>query len=138
MINNKKAPRCPYCGAKMQHQRSLVCRRGEEDVDVMVMLHWYECTNAECESESPARNTAERAYEVAMQAVSRWQLVAETLPSHEMHVLGFDEKKQCDYPYLRFCPDTQEFCDEMYPGKPVSITHWMAYPDAPKEEQGDE
>ena len=63
---NEKFPRCPYCGAKMRHQRSLVCRRGEEDVDVMVMLHWYECTNEECEIESPARNTAERAYEAAM------------------------------------------------------------------------
>lgn len=137
MNNEKKqAPRCPYCGSKMRHKQSLVCRT--EDVDFMVMLHWYECTNEECESESPARNTAERAYEAAVQAVSKWQLVSETLPSHEMHVLGFDEKKECDYPYLCFYPETQEFRDEMYPGKPVKITHWMPYPDAPKEESDNE
>lgn len=68
MPDNKKAPRCPYCGSKMRHKQSLVCRT--EDVDVMVMLHWYECTNEECESESPARNTAEEAYKAAM---ARWQ-----------------------------------------------------------------
>nr|DAG44836.1 MAG TPA: Protein of unknown function (DUF551) [Caudoviricetes sp.] len=128
MPDNKKAPRCPYCDSKMRHKQGLVCRT----------LHWYECTNAACESESPARNTAERAYEAAMQAVSKWQLVSETLPSHEMYVLGFDEKKECDYPYLCFYPDTQEFCDEMYPGKPVNITHWMPYPEAPKEDYDDE
>ena len=133
---NNPAPRCPYCGSKMRHKQSLVCLT--EDIDVMVMLHWYECTNEECESKSPERNTAERAYEAAVQAVSKWQLVSETLPSHEMYVLGFDEKKECDYPYLCFYPDTQEFHDEMYPGKPVSITHWMPYPDAPKEDEEDE
>lgn len=56
MPDNKKAPRCPYCGSKMRYKQGLVCRT----------LHWYECTNEECESESPARNTAEEAYEKAM------------------------------------------------------------------------
>jgi hypothetical protein len=58
MINNEKkqAPRCPYCGSKMRYKQGLLCRT----------LHWYECTNEECESESPARNTAEEAYEKAM------------------------------------------------------------------------
>ena len=53
---NNPAPRCPYCGSKMRYKQGLVCRT----------LHWYECTNEECESESPARNTAEEAYEKAM------------------------------------------------------------------------
>lgn len=57
MNNEKKqAPRCPYCASKMRYKQGLVCRT----------LHWYECTNKECESESPARNTAEEAYEKAM------------------------------------------------------------------------
>lgn len=57
MNNEKKqAPRCPYCGSKMRYKQGLVCRA----------LHWYECTNAECESESPARNTAEEAYKAAL------------------------------------------------------------------------
>lgn len=56
MPDNKKAPRCPYCGSKMRYKQGLLCRT----------LHWYECTNEECESESPARNTAEEAYEKAM------------------------------------------------------------------------
>ena len=63
---NNPAPRCPYCGSKMRHKQSLVCRWGEEAVDVMVMLHWYECTNEECESESPTGRTAEEAYKAAL------------------------------------------------------------------------
>ena len=118
MSNDEKYPHCPYCGTKMRHQRSLVCRRGEEDVDVMVMLHWYECTNEECESESPARNTAERAYEAAIQAVSRWQLVAKTLPSHEMYVLGFDEKNSVIIPTCVFVRTRRSFATTCTPASP--------------------
>lgn len=113
MPDNKKAPGCPYCGSKMRHKQSLVCRT--EDVDFMVMLHWYECTNEECESESPARNTAERAYEAAVQAVSKWQLVSETLPSHEMYVLGFDKKKSVIIPTCVFIQIRKNFTTKCTP-----------------------
>lgn len=32
----------------------------------------------------------------------------------------------------------KEFLDETYDYKPVSITHWMPYPEAPKEESDNE
>nr|DAH68306.1 MAG TPA: Protein of unknown function (DUF551) [Caudoviricetes sp.] len=67
-----------------------------------------------------------------------WVSVDKALPSKEMYVLGFDKEGKHHYSNLYFCPETQEFRDEMYPGSPVSITHWMPYPEAPKEDEEDE
>lgn len=125
VVMEKRLPRCPWCGALMQP-----CENNT--------VYWYSCRNQACGAGSPARKTAEEAYTVAVKLTGNWVSVADELPESEMYVLGFDEKKQCDYPYLRFCPDTQEFCDDMYPGKPVKITHWMPYPDEPKEDEEDE
>lgn len=80
MPDNKKAPRCPYCGSKMRHKQGLVCRT----------LHWYECTNEECESESPARNTAEEAYKAAMK---RYEEPNRVLTLEEVKDAYFDMKK---------------------------------------------
>lgn len=67
-----------------------------------------------------------------------WVSVDKVLPLNRMHVIGFDTESKWDYPLLYFRPDTKEFLDETYDYKPVSITHWMPYPEAPKEESDNE
>lgn len=67
-----------------------------------------------------------------------WVSVDKVLPLNRTHVIGFDIESGLNYPSLCFFPDTKEFLDETYDYKPVSITHWMPYPDAPKEDEEDE
>lgn len=67
-----------------------------------------------------------------------WVSVDKVLPLNRTHVIGFDIESGWNYPSLCFCPDTKEFLDETYDYKPVSITHWMPYPEAPKEDEEDE
>lgn len=53
---DKPAPRCPYCGGKMEKQ------------DYGRVCFWRRCPK--CRATSPSANTAEEAYAAAMQ---RWQ-----------------------------------------------------------------
>lgn len=67
MSNEKFFVSCPYCGSKM------LLKTGTFDFlepNGICVRHWYECTNEECESESPTGRTEEDAYEAAM---VRWQ-----------------------------------------------------------------
>lgn len=66
--DNKKAPRCPYCGAEM---------RLENNEDVLFGLfadeermYWYQCNAPLCGIHSPARHTEADAYKAA---IARWQ-----------------------------------------------------------------
>lgn len=111
MPDNKKAPRCPYCDSKMRHKQGLVCRT----------LHWYECTNAACESQSPARNTAEEAYKAAMKRYEEPNRVL--TPDELKHYNGFIWCESRDgevfepgwvedmYVYVREC-ETINLCSE--------------------------
>jgi hypothetical protein len=134
MINNEKkqAPRCPWCGAEMQHITLELAYRSDKP-----LYHFYECGRASCRCTSPERLTEEAAYKAATKRASRWISVEDALPAEKMHVIGFDIESRWNYPLLYFCPDTKEFLDEAYYYKPVSITHWMPYPEAPKEDEDD-
>lgn len=129
--------RCPFCGRKARTYcvPEQEYRDGEKVVAVYPKVFGICCI---CKQASVKAATAEKAAEKWNRRAPEWVSVDKVLPPKEMHVLGFDKKRQRNYTNLYFYPDTQEFRDDMYPGKPVSITHWMAYPDAPKEEQGDE
>lgn len=66
--DNKKAPRCPYCGAEM---------RLENNEDVLLGLftdeermYWYQCNAPSCGIHSPACHTEADAYKAA---TARWQ-----------------------------------------------------------------
>lgn len=68
MPDNKKAPRCPYCGAEMNL---------EDNEDVLFGLfadeekmYWYQCNTPLCGIHSPTNHTKVGAYRAAM---SRWQ-----------------------------------------------------------------
>ena len=126
-MQDYKLKPCPFCG-----ERKI--ELAEPDY---YFGSWFcECTA--CRQAKAAGKTLEKAIKKWNRRAPGWVSVDKALPSKEMYVLGFDKKRQRNYTNLYFYPDTQEFRDDMYPGKPVSITHWMAYPDAPKEEQGDE
>lgn len=63
MLDNKQAPRCPYCGAEM---------RLEDNEDVLFGLfadeekkYWYHCDTPSCDTYSPSRHTAAEAYKAA-------------------------------------------------------------------------
>lgn len=73
-----------------------------------------------------------------LKSVPGWVSVDKVLPLNRMDVIGFDVESRLTYPLLYFCPDTKEFLDEMYDNKPVKITHWMPYPESPKEDEEDE
>lgn len=64
MLDNKQAPRCPYCGAEM---------RLEDNEDVLFGLfadeekmYWYQCNAPSCGIHSPANHTKAGAYKAAM------------------------------------------------------------------------
>lgn len=67
MSNEKFPVFCPYCGAKMLLKNEIF---NLQATDGNRARYWYRCRNEGCESESPARNTAEEAYKAAM---ARWQ-----------------------------------------------------------------
>lgn len=118
---------CPFCGSEAAYRHYA-----SGDLDAFA----YYCPK--CLRVQQMAKTPLRAAEKWNRRAPEWFSVDKVLPSKGMYVLGFDEKEHCNYNNLYFHPDTQEFCDEMYFGKPVSITHWMAYPDAPKEDCDDE
>lgn len=114
---------CPFCGGR---KIELV------EPDYFFGSWFCECTA--CREAIAAGKTLEKAIKKWNRRAPGWVSVDKALPSKEMYVLGFDKEGKHHYSNLYFCPETQEFRDEMYPGSPVSITHWMPYPDAPKED----
>ena len=126
---------CPFCG------RSPDVYQAPRKMILMGMPYFagdWICLCLHCQQSAVGEKKYSDVVEKWNRRASEWFSVDKVLPSKGMYVLGFDEKEHCNYNNLYFHPDTQEFCDEMYFGKPVSITHWMPYPDAPKEDAGDE
>lgn len=118
---------CPFCG-----------KRKIELVEPDYFFGSWFCECSACRQAIAAGKTLEKAMKKWNRRAPEWFSVDKVLPSEEMGVLGFDANVQRHYTCLWFYPAAQEFYDEMYPGKPVSITHWMPYPDAPKEDEEDE
>lgn len=117
---------CPFCGEKPKLYD--------------VPEHGYQIALCECSCGSAfaGGKTTEEAAKNWNRRAPEWVSVDKVLPLNRMHVIGFDTESRWNYPSLYFCPDTKEFLDEMYDNKPVKITHWMLYPEAPKEDEGDE
>lgn len=117
---------CPFCGGR---KIELV------EPDYFFGSWFCECTA--CRQAIAAGKTLEKAMKKWNRRAPGWVSVDKALPAEGMHVIGFDIESRWDYPSLYFRPDTKEFLDEMYDNKPVSITHWMPCPDAPKEDEED-
>lgn len=126
-MQDYKLKSCPFCGGR---KIELV------EPDYFFGSWFCECTA--CRQAIAAGKTLEKAMKKWNRRAPGWVSVDKALPSKEMYVLGFDKEGKHHYSNLYFYPETQEFRDEMYPGSPVSITHWMPYPDAPKEDEEDE
>lgn len=118
---------CPFCG---ERKIELV------EPDYFFGSWFCECTV--CRQAIAAGKTLEKAMKKWNLRAPGWVSVDKVLPLNRMDVIGFDVESRLPYPLLYFCPDTKEFLDEMYDNKPVKITHWMPYPDAPKEESDNE
>lgn len=135
-LKSKLKP-CPFCGRKAKTYCSpeWECRDGEKVIGVLskVFSVFCVCTQADVQAA-----TAEEAAEKWNRRAPGWFSADKVLPLNRTHVIGFDIESGWNYPSLCFCPDTKEFLDETYDYKPVSITHWMPYPDAPKEESDNE
>lgn len=54
---------CPYCGAEMNIMNDAMSLFGIKNA---IKLYWYKCSNKDCESESPAKETEEKAYKAAV------------------------------------------------------------------------
>lgn len=124
---------CPFCG----HEPLLA----REMLTTDLRYIWgtgYRIYCPECEIAEARDIEAEEAAEKWNRRAPGWVSVDKVLPLNRTHVIGFDIESGWNYPSLCFCPDTKEFLDETYDYKPVSITHWMPYPDAPKEDEEDE
>lgn len=117
---------CPFCGEKPKLYD--------------VPEHGYQIALCECSCGSAfaGGKTTEEAAKNWNRRAPEWVSVDKVLPLNRMHVIGFDTESRWNYPSLYFCPDTKEFLDEMYDNKPVKITHWMPYPEAPEEDEEDE
>jgi Lar family restriction alleviation protein len=126
-MQDYKLKPCPFCGGR---KIELV------EPDYFFGSWFCECTA--CRQAIAAGKTLEKAMKKWNRRAPGWVSVDKALPAEGMHVIGFDIESRWDYPSLYFRPDTKEFLDEMYDNKPVSITHWMPYPDAPKEESDNE
>nr|DAJ42207.1 MAG TPA: restriction alleviation protein [Caudoviricetes sp.] len=118
---------CPFCG---ERKIELV------EPDYFFGSWFCECTA--CRQAIAAGETQEKAMKKWNRRAPGWFSVDKVLPLNRTHVIGFDIESGWNYPLLYFYPDTKEFLDEAYDYKPVSITHWMPYPDAPEEEDDDE
>lgn len=126
---------CPFCW----HEPLLAREMLTADLRYM----WgtgYRIYCPECEIAEAREIEAEEAAEKWNRRAPGWFSVDKVLPSSkELHVIGFDIESRWSYPCLYFRKDTKEFLDELDDNnKPVSITHWMPYPDAPKEDEEDE
>lgn len=128
---------CPFCGRKAQTfctpEREY--RDGEKLVAVYPKVFNAYCICGQAEAKAA---TAEKASEKWNRRAPEWFSVDKVLPLNRTHVIGFDIESGWNYPSLYFRPDTKEFLYETYDYKPVSITHWMPYPEAPKEESDNE
>lgn len=126
---------CPFCG------RSPDVYQAQNMMILMGMPYsageWI-CLCLHCRQTAVSGKKYSDVVEKWNRRAPEWFSVDKVLLSEEMGVLGFDANVQRHYTCLWFYPAAQEFYDEMYPGKPVSITHWMPYPDAPKEESDNE
>lgn len=126
-MQDYKLKPCPFCGGR---KIELV------EPDYFFGSWFCECTA--CRQAIAAGKTLEKAMKKWNLRAPGWFSVDKVLPLNRTHVIGFDIESGWNYPSLYFCPDTKEFLDETYDDKPVSITHWMPYPDAPKEERDNE
>jgi hypothetical protein len=128
---------CPFCGEKPKlyeippHTHQIATFMPD------FAGEWI-CECDICGQAITAGKTAEEATEKWNRRALEWFSVDKVLPLNRTHVIGFDIESGWNYPSLCFYPDTKEFLDEAYYYKPVSITHWMPYPDAPKEERDNE
>ena len=118
---------CPFCG-----ERKIELA----EPDYFFGSWFCECTT--CRQAIAAGETLEKAMKKWNIRAPGWFSVDKVLPLNRTHVIGFDIESGWNYPSLYFCPDTKEFLDETYDDKPVSITHWMPYPEAPEEDADDE
>ncbi len=86
MINGKKFPPCPYCGAEMTLENNedvLFGLFGEEK------MYWYQCNTPSCGIHSPVNHTKVGAYRAA--AMARWQKPNRVLTLEEVLVTAYDE-----------------------------------------------
>lgn len=118
---------CPFCG-----------ERKIELVEPDYFFGSWFCECSACRQAIAAGETQEKAMKKWNRRAPGWFSVDKVLPLNRTHVIGFDIESGWNYPLLYFYPDTKEFLDEAYDYKPVSITHWMPYPEAPKEESDNE
>ena len=126
-MQDYKLQPCPFCG---ERKIELVAP------DYFFGSWFCECTA--CRQAIAAGETLEKAMKKWNRRAPGWVPVDKALPLNRMHVIGFDIERKWDYPLLYFRPDTKEFLAEMDDNKPVKITHWMPYPEAPKEDEDDE
>lgn len=126
-MQDYKLKPCPFCGG-----------RKIEMVEPDYFFGSWFCECTACRQAIAAGKTLEKAMKKWNLRAPGWFSVDKVLPLNRTHVIGFDIESGWNYPSLYFCPDTKEFLDETYDDKPVSITHWMPYPDAPEEEDDDE
>lgn len=117
---------CPFCG-----------KRKIELVEPDYFFGSWFCECSACRQAIAAGKTLEKAMKKWNRRAPEWVSVDKVLPLNRTHVIGFDIESGWNYPSLYFCPDTKEFLDETYDYKPVSITHRMPYPEAPKEDEED-
>jgi Lar family restriction alleviation protein len=125
-MQDYKLKPCPFCGGR---KIELV------EPDYFFGSWFCECTV--CRQAIAAGETQEKAMKKWNRRAPGWFSVDKVLPLNRTHVIGFDIESEWNYPLLYFYPDTKEFLDEAYDYKPVSITHWMPYPEAPKEGEDD-
>lgn len=134
-MQDYKLKSCPFCG------RSPDVYQAPNMMILMGMPYFageWICLCLHCHQTAVGGKKYSDVVEKWNRRAPEWFSVDKVLPSEEMYVLGFDKEGKHHYSNLYFYPETQEFRDEMYPGSPVSITHWMPYPDAPKEDEDDE
>lgn len=117
---------CPFCGEKPKLY------------DVPENGYQIALCECSCGSAFAGGKTTEEAAKNWNRRAPGWFSVDKVLPLNRKRVIGFDIESGWNYPSLYFCPDTKKFLDETYDNKPVSITHWMPYPEAPKEDEEDE
>lgn len=126
-MQDYKLKPCPFCGG-----------RKIELVEPEYFFGSWFCECTACRQAIATGKTAAEASEKWNRRAPEWFSVDKVLPLNRTHVIGFDIESGWNYPSLYFRPDTKEFLYETYDYKPVSITHWMPYPDAPKEDEEDE
>lgn len=124
-MQDYKLKPCPFCGG-----------RKIELVEPEYFFGSWFCECTACRQAIAAGETLEKAMKKWNRRAPEWFSVDNVLPLNRTYVIGFDIESGWNYPSLYFRPDTKEFLDETYDYKPVSITHWMPFPEAPWEDEG--